>query len=353
MALQRNKNCKRNRTPWTTWLGLSTALFMTLPALISAAPTTGAASTAAAVAAAIARVGTVSPSTASSQLIQKRAVQYLDDSEPDMELTIEANDSYYLATIKLDECINKFPVPPTPGVAEGAFKYNALTAPSPDMVINFYTDDQCQEYEFSVVSEIHQFVGYFASAKYVGEFSGSKPGVYDKQEISKTVVPAENPDPITIVQTEEDPSGGGAGGNKTTAPSTSDEPVGITAPNPSGNGTSSAGFMVGVGIIGTITIGSIVGLSVFLYHKYEGAGKRSDGKFMTVSTGDDEDDGENGPHSSALMQSRVEASFDDERPQVDYRDRDENASDDEVELGGYSHDPSNSTQHRAEPGTHS
>ncbi|KAF9365564.1 hypothetical protein BGX34_009473 [Mortierella sp. NVP85] len=301
---------------------------MTLPLLISAVPTGPAAAAAAAV-----QVGAALPSS-----LEKRAIHYQEESETEIELTVEANDSYSLEILRLNECVSKFATPSVAGTT--AFKYNALALPEPDMVVNFYTDNQCQEYEFSMVSEVHQFVGYFASIKYVGQFSEVKPGVYDSHEISKTALPSGQPLPDTFtLEPSDDPvkgsggggggGAGGAGGGKTDAPPlTSDDPAKIPSPNSPSSGTSSAGFIVGVGIIGIVTIAGVVGLSVLLYRKH-GNKRGGDARFMTVSTGDD-DEGENGPHSSALMQSRVDASFDDERPQTGYRDEN-----DEVELSGY------------------
>ncbi|KAF8940534.1 hypothetical protein BGZ58_005868, partial [Dissophora ornata] len=279
----------RSRKPWATWLGLSTALLLTLPALIAAVPT----------------------SSHPSLDLQKRAVQYVDASETDIELTFEANDSYYLQALKLNECVggNNLQLPIT---TNNVRTYSAIMAPDLEMALNFYTDEACQEYEFSVVSEIHQFSGAFASMKYVGQFTDVKPGVYDKQELSKTVVPDGQPQPET---------GSGTGTtNPTTipAPDNSDSKTGYNTP----------GFAVGMGIVGFVAMAGIVGLGVLVYRRNFGSQKRGgDGRaFMTLASGqDDYDDeagltGENGPHSSALMQSRVGASFEDERYPATYKD---------------------------------
>lgn len=302
------KGCRRTRTAWTAWL--SVALLVTLPALTMAAPAGLAAGTAAEI-----------------SHLEKRAIQYMAESEPEMELTVEANESYYVEHLKQDECVNTFSVPPAKPGTTAAFKYDALTASESNMVVNFYMDDQCQEYEFSIVSEVPQFSGYFASVKYVGEFSDVKPGVYDKEEISRTVLPGKEPLPDTI-KFDKPAGGGGGGGGNGNAPLTSNDAPTVSNPR-------SPGFYIGVGIIGTVTVAGILAMGVFTYQKQ--TGKRRDGQFMTLSADDDE----NGPHSSALMQSRADASFDDERLQAGYRD--ENASDDEVELNGY--------PQKSEPGT--
>ncbi|KAF9115143.1 hypothetical protein BGX27_008734 [Mortierella sp. AM989] len=296
----------RIRKPWTTWVGLSAVLVLTLPAVISAAPTIEQLSS--------------SPYSypAISNNLQKRAIQYVDPSDPQIEVTFEADNNYYLETIKLNECVNTFslPLPPLASYRN----YSAITFPEATMAVNFYTDDECKEYDFSVQSEVHEFSGAFASVKYAGEYSDVKPGVYDDHELTRTAPP----NPNALVNT----------------------------------GTGNAGFVAGVGLIGLIVIAGVIGLGVMVYRKYSGPKRGGDGRaFMTLSTGrDDYDDeagltGENGPHSSALMQSRVGVSFDDERYPVEYRDEEHASDDEQVELNVYPQNAPAPTQYRDEPGT--
>ncbi|KAG0368013.1 hypothetical protein BGZ54_002823, partial [Gamsiella multidivaricata] len=304
----RTNTCKTDhrrtsRKPWATWLGLSTAvILMTLPTLTTAAPTPNLNFNPAAAASSI---------TSIEAPLQKRAIVYVVESEPAIELTFEANDSYYLESLKLDECTSTLSLPLTPGTA--GRNYSAITAPDPEMALNFYTDENCQEYDFSVVSEVHEFAGYFASVKYVGQYSDVKPGVYDKQEISRTAVPDGEP---------QDPLPAPGSSSPTTTTTTTNAPAGSTDSATSQSAYSSAGFAVGMGIVGFVAMAGIVGLGVFLYRNHGGDKKKrtgEGGRFMSLSSGrDDYDDevgltGENGPHSSALMQSRVGISFDDER----------------------------------------
>ncbi|KAF9347083.1 hypothetical protein BGX26_001413, partial [Mortierella sp. AD094] len=267
--------------------------------------------------------------------LQKRAVQYVDPSDPETEVTFEANDSYYTDNFPLNECVNTFKLPLSPPA--NYRKYNGMMFVDTTMVVNFYTDDQCKEYEFSIQSGVNEFAGAFASAKYVGEFTDVKPGIYDDHEVTKTAPP--NPNAVSNAPTSSD---------NATAPS-----------SPVASGTSSAGFFAGVGLIGLIVIAGVVGLGVMMYRKYSGGSRRGgDGRaFMTLASGqDDYDDeagltGENGPHSSALMQSRVGVSFDDERYPAEYHDEERASDDENVELSVYPQNPAAPTQYRPEPGT--
>ncbi|KAF9993465.1 hypothetical protein BGZ80_002515 [Entomortierella chlamydospora] len=270
--------------------------------------------------------------------LEKRAAQYLDTSEEQIEVTFEANDSYYIENFPLNECVNTFSLPLSPPA--NYRNYNGMMFPEPTMVVNFYTDDECKEYEFSVQSGVSQFSGAFASAKYVGEFSGVKPGVYDDHEVSNTAPPDAN----ALVDTTTTTAAG------TNAPTSSNAATVPSSSVPSG--TSSAGFFAGVGLIGLIVIAGIVALGVMGYRKYDRKTRRGgDGRaFMTLASGqDDYDDetgltGENGPHSSALMQSRAGASFDDERYPAEYHDEEQASDDERVEMNAYPQNPAGPTQ---------
>ncbi|KAF9897647.1 hypothetical protein BX616_005226 [Lobosporangium transversale] len=309
----------QSRKPWTTRMALSTTmvLLLTLPALLSAAP--------------------ITPFT-------KRDVKYIEDSDPEMDLTYEAKGRYLLAKLKLDECA-------TPAQFQLPREYDAMTTGEPEMALNFYLDDQCQDYEFSLQSEVHEFAGAFASMKYVGMFSDVKPGIYDEHELSKTALPQGEPQTTNIIQT---PPTNQDGANVPNGPNNSKDTT--------DGGISSPGFAVGMGIVGFLSMAGIVALGVFLYRKHNSFGgqkRGGDGRaFMTLNGQDEDDDetgltaGENGPHSSALMQSRVAASFDDERlPASRYRDEDHASDDEQVELGAYAQNPTGPTQYRSEPGT--
>ncbi|KAG0317126.1 hypothetical protein BGZ99_006498 [Dissophora globulifera] len=328
-------SARRCRQPWTTWLCLSTALLLTLPALFTGA--------------------SAAPASLHQSVPQKRAVAFVDPSQASSEVTFEANNNYFVQTLAINECVGGAKIVlPVSAADSNVRDYAAIMAVDPGTAINFYTDETCQEYEFSVVSEVHEFVGAFASLKYVGQFTGVTSGVYDKQEISKTS-PPEEPLQTTATPSAAAPTSASA----SATPATSD-PATLPAPGSSTTISSSAGFAVGVGIIGVVAMAGVVALGVVWYRKNGGggAGRRGgDGRaFMTLSSGqDDYDDetgltGENGPHTSSLMRSRVEASFEDERYPGTYND--EHASDDEeVELGAYPQNPAGPTQYRAEPGT--
>ncbi|KAG0265771.1 hypothetical protein BG011_004125 [Mortierella polycephala] len=276
--------------------------------------------------------------------IHKRAVVYIEDSEPTADITFENGESYVLRTVELNKCfkadLDTDPVTHHP-------KYSSITTMEPDMALNFYMDDDCQEYDFSIISEVREFIGAFASIMYVGQYDDAKQGFYEDKEFSKTVLPDSNSDPNPA--TPSSPS-----------PSTTDPAVTTMGPTKAAAGTASAGFAIGMGIIGMVILSGMIGLAFMCYRKFGPDGKRGDGRaFMTLSTGqDDYDDevgltGENGPHSSALMQSRVGVSFDDERYPTEYRDEDQAVAsgDDEVELGAYPQNPAGPKQYRAEPGT--
>lgn len=280
------------RKPWS-WLGLTTAaLFMaSLPLLATAAPS-------------------------SPQLHKRAPVEYIADSEPSIELTFEANDSYYLQALTLNQCQNQLVLPEN---GTHVRPYNAITTPEIEMGINFYLDENCQEYDFSVLSEVREFVGAFASLKYVGEFKNAKTGFYENTEFSTTVFPDSN--------TEPGP------------PESGRQP--LVGPGNTST-TGNAGLAVGMGIIGMVLVLGIVGLCVLAYRRFGPEGRRrggDGGAFMTLSTSADAEEqvgltGENGPHSSAVMQSRAGVSFDDERYPAGYRDEEHDSSDDdEVELG--------------------
>ncbi|KAI1311895.1 hypothetical protein EDD11_003296 [Mortierella claussenii] len=274
------------------------ALLVVLPTLLTAAPTS---------------------SQPHPSPLQKRAIQYIEESDPNIELTFETLDSYFLQALPLNTCVGGADLKiPSQSV------YSAMGASEPEMAINFYLDDKCQEYDFSIQSGVPEYAGSFASAKYIGMFSGVKPGVYDKKELSKTAFPEGEPMAAPIISVAPDSLS--SNNNPTTGPS-----------GQNNGGMLSAGFAVGMGIVGFLAMAGIVGLGAFFYHKNGGTfggvldGKKrgGDGRaFMTLASGrDDYDDevgltGENGPHSSALMQSRVSGSFDDERYPATYRDED-------------------------------
>ncbi|KAF9989773.1 hypothetical protein BGZ75_004950 [Mortierella antarctica] len=283
------------RKPWS-WLGLTTAaLFMTsLPLLATAAP-----------------------ASSSSQLVKRAPVEFIADSEPSIELTFEANDSYYLQALTLNQCQNQLVLPEN---GTHVRPYNAITTPEIAMGINFYLDENCQEYDFSVLSEVREFVGAFASLKYVGEFKNAKTGFYENTEFSTTVFPDSSTDPGP--------------------PESGRQP--LVTPGNTVTTTGNAGLAVGMGIIGMVLVLGIVGVSVLAYRRFGPEGRRrggDGGAFMTLSTSADAEEqvgltGENGPHSSAVMQSRVGVSFDDERYPAGYRDEEHESSDEgEVELG--------------------
>ncbi|KAG0297411.1 hypothetical protein BGZ96_006591 [Linnemannia gamsii] len=285
-----------------------------------------------------------------SPILISAAVEYDPESAKTIELTIEAEDNYYVETLELNKCHNTFSLADTS-------KYNAIGAEEDDMGINFYLDDKCEEYDFSILSQVTEYQGAFAGLKYTGEYKGAKTGFYENREFSGTVFPdaAGTPDePVTA------PGTGGAGTGTGTKPAegTSTALAGLAADGSTTWVSPSAGLAVGMGIIGTIVVAGIVALGVFVYRR---RGKHGDGRaFMTLSTGRDDYDeetglaGENGPHSSALMQSRVGVSFDDDRYPSNYRDEAEKSDDDdddEVGLGGYPQVPEGPTQYSHEPGT--
>ncbi|KAF9930107.1 hypothetical protein FBU30_000857 [Linnemannia zychae] len=257
------------------------------------------------------------------------AVERLSDSIPTMDFIVEAP-SYGVHKLELNKCYTNFDLTQSQ-------KYTALSTEEDDMAVNFYMDDKCEEYDFSMVSEVTGFQGAFAAVKYVGEYSNAKKGFYENKEFSETVFPDEIGTP--------------------------DAPEATALAAASGNSSvftmSNAGLAVGMGIIGTITIAGIVALGVFVYRRHKGnKSRRGDGKaFMSLTGQDDYDEetglaGENGPHSSALMQSRVGVSFDDERFPTKYRDEEKSdGEEDEVEFGGYPQVPEGPTQYNHQPGT--
>ncbi|KAF8936018.1 hypothetical protein BGZ47_009702 [Haplosporangium gracile] len=282
------------------------------------------------------------------------AVERLPDSAQTIGLTIEA-EGYHLETLELNKCHNTFSLADTS-------KYNAIGAEEDDMAINFYMDDKCEEYDFSMISQITEFQGGFASLKYTGEYKDAKPGFYENREFSDTVFPdpAGTPD-APVPDTTNPNTGAGSGTGAKPAEGTSTALAGLAADGSTTTFTNpSVGLAVGMGIIGTVVIAGIVALGVVGYRRYgNGGNKRGDGRaFMTLSTGQDDYDeetglaGENGPHSSALMQSRVGVSFDDDRYTSNYRDEAEKSDDDdEVGLSGYPQVPEGPTQYNHEPGT--
>lgn len=247
-----------------------------------------------------------------SPILISAAVEYIPDSAKTIELTIEAEGGYDVEILELNKCHNTFSVDTS--------KYIAIGAVDDDIAINFYMDDKCEEYDFSIVSQIAEYQGAFASLKYTGEYKDAKTGFYENKEFSETVLPdaADTPDtPVTA-------PGTGTGTGVKPAEGTSTALAGLAADGSTTWISPNAGLAVGMGIIGTIVVAGIVALSVFVYRRHA---KRSDGRaFMTLSTGRDDYDeetglaGENGPHSSALMQSRVGVSFDDDRYPHNYRD---------------------------------
>lgn len=246
---------------------------------------------------------------APSSHLAKRVVKYVTDSEPLTEVTYMTTTDYYRDAMKLNECFTNFSRPDNT-------EFMAITTPDHEVAINYYLDTECTEFEFSIQSEYRNYTGEFRSAKYVGQFLDAKPGLYENTEFSPTVLPDQDPD----------------GANH-------DGPIGLpknpkkeqqqgNTPTTAGAGTAgtgSVGFIIGAGLVSILTIAGVVALGVFLYRKHQ-TGGRGDSKFMTLATGrDDYDDevgltGENGPHSSALMQSRVGVSFDDERFPAKYHD---------------------------------
>lgn len=248
---------------------------------------------------------------APSSHLAKREVKYVPNSEPLTEVTYMTTTDYYRDAMKLNECFTNFSRPDNT-------QFMGISTVDHEVAINYYLDTECTEFEFSIQSEYNEYTGEFASAKYVGQFLDAKPGLYENKEFSPTVLPDQDPD----------------GANH-------DGPVGMPK-NPkqqqqqSGNtpttagtgtsGTSSVGFIIGAGLVSILTVAGVVALGVFLYRKHQDKGRGGGSKFMTLATGrDDYDDevgltGENGPHSSALMQSRVGVSFDDERFPAKYHD---------------------------------
>lgn len=249
------------------------------------------------------------------------AVERLPDSAPTINLVIEAEDKYHVESLELNKCHNTFSLADTS-------KYNAMTAEEDDMGINFYMDDKCEEYDFSILSLTTEYQGAFAGVKYTGEYKGAKPGFYENREFSETVFPdaVGTPDATPAPDTTSPNTGTGSGTGTNPPEGTSTALAGLAADGNTTLSNPSVGLAVGMGIIGTVVVAGIVALSVVAYRKYGGK-KRGDGRaFMTLSTGRDDYDeetglaGENGPHSSALMQSRVGVSFDDERYPHNYRD---------------------------------
>ncbi|KAG0270888.1 hypothetical protein BGZ95_001387 [Linnemannia exigua] len=285
------------------------------------------------------------------------AVEYLPDSVEKIEVTIEAENNYYVEHLELNKCLSTFTLADTS-------KYNAILAEDADMGINFYMDDKCEEYDFSMLSQLDEFQGAFAGLKYTGEYKGAKPGFYENREFSNTVFPDAEGTPDPAPDSTTTTPGTGTGSTPVTGTSTALASLAADG-SASSTGTfnvSSAGLAVGMGIIGTVVFAGIVALGVVIYRRHNGGGgKRGDGRaFMTLSTGRDDYDeetglaGENGPHSSALMQSRVGVSFDDDRYPSKYRDEDEKGAgddDDEVGLGGYPQVPEGPIQYSHEPGT--
>ncbi|KAF9541165.1 hypothetical protein EC957_003357 [Mortierella hygrophila] len=281
------------------------------------------------------------------------AVEFLPDSAPTMDMIFEAEDKYLVDTIELNKCHNTFSLADTS-------KYNAITAQEDDMGVNFYMDDKCEEYDFSILSQITEYQGAFASVKYTGEYKDAKPGFYENREFSETVFPdaVGTPDATPAPDTTNPNTGAGSGTGTHPAEGTSTALAGLAADGSTTFTNPSVGLAVGMGIIGTVVVAGIVALSVVVYRKYGGK-KGGDGRaFMTLSTGRDDYDeetglaGENGPHSSALMQSRVGVSFDDERYPHNYRDEAEKSDDeDEVGLGGYPQVPEGPIQYSHEKGT--
>ncbi|KAG0030774.1 hypothetical protein BGZ81_002186, partial [Podila clonocystis] len=233
---------------------------------------------------------------APSSHLAKRVVKYVTDSESLTEVTYMTTSDYFRDAMKLNECFTNFSRPANT-------EFMAITTPDHEVAINYYLDTECTEFEFSIVSEYNNYTGEFASAKVL----------------------------------TEDPDGanhdGPVGQPKDTKPQQQQGNTSTTT-GAGTTGTGSVGFIIGAGLVSILTIAGIVALGVFLYRKHQNGG-RGDAKFMTLATGrDDYDDevgltGENGPHSSALMQSRVGVSFDDERFPAKYQDEDQADSDDE------------------------
>ncbi|KAG0335560.1 hypothetical protein BG004_008403 [Podila humilis] len=278
----------------------------------------------------------------------KRAIKYVTDSEALTEITYMTNDDYYRDAMPLNTCFTNFSRPVNT-------RYLAITAPDHQVAINYYGDTECAEFEFSILSEYTDYAGEFGSAKYVGQFLDAKPGMYESREFSPNDMPDQDPDG----ENHKD------SGIKPKIPPTQQQPQQGGEPTAQGSGsnsgTSSVGFIIGVGLVGLLTIAGVVASGVWLYRRHSNGGGRGDKRFMTLATGrDDYDDevgltGENGPHSSALMQSRVGVSFDDERFPGKYHDEEQAASDEEsenrVELGAYPQNPAGPKQYRPEPGT--
>ncbi|KAG0087199.1 hypothetical protein BGZ93_011109 [Podila epicladia] len=279
-----------------------------------------------------------------SSHLAKRVVKYVTNSEPLIEVTYMTTANYYRDPMKLNECFTNFSRPANT-------QYMAITTPDHEVAINYYLDTECTDFEFSILSEYNNYTGEFASAKYAGQFLDAKPGLYENTEFSPTVLPDQDPDGAN--------HDGPIGLPKNPKPEQQQGNTPTTATG-AGAGTGSVGFIIGAGLVSILTIAGVLALGVFLYRKHQGGGGRGDSKFMTLATGrDDYDDevgltGENGPHSSALMQSRVGVSFDDERFPAKYHDEEaesDDEDDDRVELGAYPQNPAGPTQYRDEPGT--
>ncbi|KAF9430984.1 hypothetical protein BGZ94_000930 [Podila epigama] len=282
------------------------------------------------------------PASASIHSLTKRAVKFVEPSEPQLEVTFHSTNANYKDILKLNGCSNSSRPLNT--------QYTSISTTDHQSAINFYLDDECTEYDFSVLSEYDSYAGEFASFKYVGQYLDAEPGFYENLEFSPTNVP----DQETEHKAPQEPQG---------QPKPQEKPVAKPQEQQQqqgGGGTRSFGFIVGVGLVSLLTLAGLFSCGWYIYNKHIKDGGRSKRSFMTLSTGrDDYDDevgltGENGPHSSALMQSRVGVSFDDERFPAAYHDEDNaefDKEDNRVELGAYPQNPTGPTQYRDEPGT--
>ncbi|KAG0055571.1 hypothetical protein BGZ83_008182 [Gryganskiella cystojenkinii] len=318
----------------------------------------------------------------------RRDVSYVTASAPLIEVTFQTQDTPYIEHLNLDECFSNFKLPlsgPNPDIP--VRNYTNIIATDAEVGLNFFLDDQCNEFDFAIQSQVLSWVGSFASVRYVGQFLDAKPGLYER-ELSPTALPDQDPDgknhtgpvslptsssvssalPTSSVTTTSVSSSASAtttAAEITTATST---PTSTETPVPSG--THTAGFAVSSGIVGIVAFAGVIGACFLGYKKFIAGGAAGgllkgnnrggggDGRFMSLREDyDDEIVAENGPHSSALMQSRVGVSFEDERFDGQptgsgagmYSDDDED--DERVELGAYPQNPTAPTQYRPEPGT--
>ncbi|GJJ72331.1 hypothetical protein EMPS_04688 [Entomortierella parvispora] len=306
----------------------------------------------------------------------RRDVKYVDPSAQLIEVTFQAESTNYVEQLTLNQCFNQFKLPlSNPDDPDNPVRnYTAITATDSEVALNFFLDDQCEEFDWSMQSQVLSNSGSFASVKYIGQFLDAKPGMYEI-ELSPTVLPDQDPDgknhtePVTLPTTATSLAASATGSASASATSGAAAGTETATSDESKSGTHSAGFAIGSGIVGILVFAGIIGACFLGYRKFFaagalGAGAKRDGRFMSLSSGqDDYDDetglvGENGPHSSALMQSRVGVSFDDERFDGGrdgtgagaYSD-DEEDEDDRVELGAYPQNPAAPTQYRPEPGT--